>query len=170
MQEILTLYKLMILYILDNTVGPVKKTLTCECIIEQDYTDYLTVQTAIGELAEADFIRSFVEGGNTWLEITPDGSQALSLFRGNLNEELRMDLIGYLKDHNQEIRNDASVLSNYKRSINGEFEAHLIAKDRGITLIDLNLTVPDEEMAANICKNWKKNSAEIYSYLTEKLF
>ena len=170
MQEPLTLYKLMILYILDNSAGPVKKTLTCECIIEQNYTDYLTVQTAIGELSESGFIKSFTEGDATWLSIEPDGAKALSLFLGNLKEEIRKDLIQYLKDKNQEIRNDSSVLSTYKRSMNGEFEAHLIAKDRGNTLMELTMNVPDEETASGICKNWKEKSAEIYSFLTEKLF
>ena len=170
MQEPLTLYKLMILYILDSVNGPVKKTLACECIIEQNYTDYLTAQTAIAELSEGNFIRSYTEGDCTWLIIEPDGAKTLSLFLGSLNEEIRKDLTNYLKSKNQDMRNDSSVISNYKRSPNGEFEAHLIARDRGNTLAELTLIVPDEEIASNICKNWKKNSAEIYSYLTEKLF
>ena len=49
-------------------------------------------------------------------------------------------------------------------------EAKLTAKNRGITLIELNLTVPDEGIASSVCDNWLKSSAEIYAYLTEKLF
>lgn len=170
MQEPLTLYKLMILYILDSVNGPVKKTLACECIIEQNYTDYMTAQTAIAELTEGKFIRSFTEGDSTWLEIEPDGSKTLSLFLGSLNEEIRKDLTNYLKEKNQDMRNDSSVISNYKRSTNGEFEVRLIVKDRGNILADLTMIVPDEQIASNVCANWKKRNAEIYSYLTEKLF
>ena len=90
MQEPLTLYKLMILYILDSVNGPVKKTLTSECIIEQNYTDYMTAQTAIAELTEGNFIRSYTEGDCTWLVIEPDGSKTLYLF--------------FHKDHNKSYR------------------------------------------------------------------
>ena len=68
------------------------------------------------------------------------------------------------------MRNDVSVLSDYYKSTSGEYEAHLIAKEKGITLLDIKLSVPLPEMAAAICDNWTKKNQEIYQYLTEKLF
>ncbi len=170
MQEPLTLYKLMILYALSLSGTSVKKTLISNCIIDQNYTDYLTVQTAIGELTEGGFIASETVGNATFLFLTAEGRNALSLFTGNLNEEIRKDLENYLKEHRMEINNSSSVLSNYKRSLNGEYEATLTAKDRGNTLVEIRMQVPTEDIASNICNNWQKDNAEIYRYLTEKLF
>ena len=170
MQEPLTLYKLMILYILDVAKDPVKKTLVGNCIIDQNYTDYLTVQTAIGELTEGSFISAEANGNATFLSLTSEGRNALNLFLGNLNEEIRSDIMNYLKEHRMEINTSSSILSNYRRSLSGEYEATLIAKDRGRELVEIKLTVPTEEMASGICNNWQKDNAEIYRYLTEKLF
>ena len=170
MQEPLTLYKLMILYILDVAKDPVKKTLVGNCIIDQNYTDYLTVQTAIGELTEGNFISAETNKNATFLSLTSEGRNALNLFLGNLNEEIRSDLVNYLKEHRMEINTSSSILSNYRRSLSGEYEATLIAKDRGRELVEIKLTVPTEEMALGICNNWQKDNAEVYRYLTEKLF
>ena len=49
-------------------------------------------------------------------------------------------------------------------------EAHLVAKDRGINLVDITLSVPVEETAAAICDNWQKKNQEIYKYLITELF
>ena len=52
----------------------------------------------------------------------------------------------------------------------GEYEAHLVAKDRGISLVDITLSVPVEETAVAICDNWQRKNQEIYKYLITELF
>ena len=170
MQEPLTLYKLMILYILDSVSQPLKKTMITNCIIEQDYTDYMTVQTAIGELRETGFLDEYTEGQSTWLSSTPEGSRTLALFLGSLSEGVREDLKNYLTSHNQEIRESRSILASYMRTANGEFEATLVARDRGNKLMELKITVPDEETADCVCKNWQTKNADLYAYLVKELF
>jgi hypothetical protein len=68
------------------------------------------------------------------------------------------------------MRNVASVLSDYKKAANGEYEARLIIKDNNINLVDITLSVPDEEIAVSICDNWQRNNQEIYKFLVDKLF
>ena len=52
----------------------------------------------------------------------------------------------------------------------GEYEAHLIAKDKGIRLVDITLSVPMEETAISICDKWQEKNQEIYQYLVSQLF
>ena len=170
MQEPLTLYKLMILYLLSLSKNPLKKIDINDCILEKKYTDYLTLQTAIGELEENGFLSSAQDGNVTWLSTTDEGNKALSLFLGNLNEEIRADLRSYLEDHKMELNNSYNITSRYQRSANGEWEATVVAKDRGNTLVEIKLCVPSEEIAADICKNWTEKCPEVYNYLIEKLF
>jgi hypothetical protein len=63
-----------------------------------------------------------------------------------------------------------AVQGDYYKSTSGEFEAHLVAKERDINLIELTLSVPTEEIAAQICDNWTKKNQEIYQYLIRELF
>ena len=170
MQEPLTLYKLMILYLISSAKNPLGKTQISDCLIELNFTDYLTVQTAIGELLESGFLSAADEDNTVLLSLTDDGSRALSLFMGSLSEGIRKDLNDYLSSHHQELSHARDLSSNYRRSTNGEYEVNLSAKDRGNNLLRITMNVPSEEIAANVCNNWAKESAEIYEHLTKKLF
>ena len=46
----------------------------------------------------------------------------------------------------------------------------MVAKDRGISLVDITLSVPDESTAASICDNWQKKNQAVYQYLIQELF
>ena len=57
MAEAQTLYKLIILYMLDKVNFPLSNAQLSEFILEKEYTDYFTVQQAISELVETKLIR-----------------------------------------------------------------------------------------------------------------
>ena len=68
------------------------------------------------------------------------------------------------------MRNEVSIVSDYYKSTNGEYEAHLLAKDKDVNLVEIKISVPSEEGAASICENWEKKNQVIYQYLIEQLF
>ena len=57
MADTFTLYKLIILYLLDKVNFPMSNAQLSEFILEKEYTDYFTVQTALSELSETGFLR-----------------------------------------------------------------------------------------------------------------
>ena len=102
--------------------------------------------------------------------MTKDGAQTLSFFGNQISSAIKKEIDEYLKENDIELRNEVSVLSDYYKSTSGEYEAHLVAKDKDIHLIDLTISVPLEETAATICDNWQKKNQEIYQYLVGQLF
>ena len=68
------------------------------------------------------------------------------------------------------MRNEVSILADYYKSTSGEYEAHLIAKDKGVSLVEIKLSVPTEDTAAAICDNWQIKNQEVYQKLIEQLF
>ena len=56
MADTFTLYKLIILYLLDKVNFPMSNAQLSEFILEKEYTDYFTVQTALSELSETGFL------------------------------------------------------------------------------------------------------------------
>ena len=69
------------------------------------------------------------------------------------------------------LRNEVSVLGDYYYTARaGGYEAHLVAKDRDINLVDIRISVPTEEIAENICNKWQEKNQEIYQYLVGELF
>ena len=56
MQDPLTLYKLIILYMLQRVDFPLTKAQISDFILEKQYTSFLTLQQVISELIDADMI------------------------------------------------------------------------------------------------------------------
>ena len=54
----LTLYKLIVLYILKLIDGPVTNAQISEFILGKGYTDYFTIQQSISELTETGMIKN----------------------------------------------------------------------------------------------------------------
>ena len=79
-QEPLTLYKLIVLYMLDRVTFPLTTAQISEFILEKEYTNFLTLQTAISELTETGLAESRTLLNRTQLQITEEGRNTLHFF------------------------------------------------------------------------------------------
>lgn len=170
LQDPLTLYKLIVLYMLNKVTFPLTKAQITDFILEREYTNFLTLQQAIGELTDAGMISPQTIGNRTHLAITEEGTQTLYYFDNRIGAPIKKDIDAYFQEHELTLRNEVSVQSNYYKSTSGEYEAHLVAKDRGISLVDITLSVPSQEVASAICDNWRSKNESIYQYLIQELF
>lgn len=171
LQDPLTLlYKLIVLYMLNRVSFPMTTAQVSNFVLEREYTNFLTLQQVINELTDEGLISSETIRNRTHLSITDEGRNTLNFFQNRINEAIKQEINTYFRENEFSLRNEVSVLGDYYKSTSGEYEAHLVAKDKGISLVDITLSVPSEEMAAAICDNWQKKNQEIYKYLVEKLF
>ena len=171
LQDPLTLYKLIVLYMLNRVNFPMTNAQVSDFILEKGYTNYLTIQQVINELDEAKIIILETIRNRTNLAITPEGQETLRFFQNRINYAIKEEIDSYFRENEYVLRNEVSVLADYYyRAGTGEYEAHLVAKERGICLVDVRLSVPTEEIAESICENWQHKNQEIYKYLTEQLF
>lgn len=171
MHELLTLYKLIILYMLNGVDFPLTRIQINDFLLGREYTtNFLNVQQAIGEMIEDGLVVSQSVRNRSHLSITEEGRRTLDFFRGDINHDIRTDIDRFLREKGFELRNENSVLADYSKASSGEYEAHLIAKEKNITLVDLKISVPLEETAASICDHWMEKNQEIYQYLIEQLF
>lgn len=170
LQDPLTLYKLIVLYMLNRVSFPLTTAQISDFILEKEYTNFLTLQQVISELTDAGMIDTRSIRNRTQLAITKEGRETLNFFGNRISDAIKNDIDTYFRQNEFVLRNEVSVLGDYYKSTSGEFEAHLVAKDREINLIEITLSVPTEETAASICDNWQKKNQQIYKYLTEQLF
>lgn len=169
-QEPLTLYKLIVLYMLDRVAFPLTKAQVGDFILEKEYTTFLTLQQAISDLTDAGLVDARSIRNRTHLVITPEGQETLRYFENRISDAIKDDVNSFFRENELELRNEVSIVADYYKSTSGEFEAALTAKDKGIDLVSIRLSVPTEEMASAVCDNWQKKNQEIYQYLTKELF
>lgn len=170
MQDPLTLYKLIVLYMLDRVSFSLTKAQVGDFIQEKDYTNFFTLQQVISELIDTNLITAQSIRNRTHLSLTDEGRETLHFFENRLSDAIKKDVDSYFSEREFDLRNEISVQGDYYKSTSGEYEAHLIAKERGITMVDITLSVPAEEVAASICDNWQKKNQEVYQYLVSSLF
>ena len=169
-QDPLTLYKLIVLYMLNRVNFPMTKAQIGDFILDHEYTNFLTLQQVISELIDANMITAQSIRNRTHLSITKDGQDTLEFFKNRISEAIIEEIDKYFQEKEMELRNEVSVLSDYYKATTGEYEAHLIARDKDVNLVEITISVPSEEGAASICENWEKKNQEIYQYLVGELF
>ena len=170
--QYLTLYKMIVLYMLSRCEVPLSKSQIYDFILEKEYTTFLTLQEVFSELVSSGLVIEKTYANRTYLEITGEGQQTLDFFGNRINPSIRDEIDSYLKDNEYTLRNDSAVLGDYKRTGENEYTVKLKAMEGGKSLLDISLEVPTEEMAIKMLENWKINNQKIYSdlflYLTEE--
>ena len=165
----LTLYKLIILYMLEKVNFPLTTNHVTGFILDQGYTDYFHVQQAISELVECDLITEQTIRNATYYQATEEGRKTLEYFKKDISDQIKDDIDTFLHENAFELRNEVSTLSDYDRTPAGEYSVRCRVKEGNSTLIELNFTVPTEDAAKAVCRNWPKECQSIYMNILEKL-
>lgn len=169
-QNSFTLYKLIVLYILDKVDFPLTNAQISDFILEKGYTDFLTLQQVFVDLIDGKLITGESMRNRTFYQITAEGRETLHYFHTRINPLIKDDVTNYLKEHEIDYRNEVSVRSDYRLLPEGEYQVSLSMKDKDSDLATITLNVPGEKIAAAICNNWQEKNEQIYQYLTEQLF
>lgn len=164
-----TRLKLIILYILDSVDFSLSNAIISEYILGEEYTDYFNIQTAFRELEDESLIISASTHKTTYYSITEDGKKTLECFHYEIKNDIKNDIKAYLKGHFNDIIESLSVVSDYTWVRMNEYFVSCKIKERDSVLASVGLTVPDEESARLVCRNWADKNNEIYSYLIKLL-
>lgn len=167
--EMLMLYKLMILYILDRIDFPMTDSQLTDFFIGKNYTDYFTLHETINDLTEDAFIEKEVVRNKTLYHITEAGGEALSFFFKDISSAARADIDDYLSAQRYQLKEEQSTPADYYEIKHSEYLAECKILDRDSVLLDIQITVSNEAEAERLCNNWKENSTDIYTYIVTKL-
>ena len=160
-----TLYKLMILYMLNKVNFPLTNTQISDFMLVKEYTNYFTLQESLNDLLELEYIQTENFRNTTQYSITRSGSSTVSLLDDQIPDAIKDDIIEYLKSNKYELKNEVGTTSNYYKNSSRDYVVHCQVKEGQSNLIELNLNVPMEEQADVMCANWKNCSQEIYEFI-----
>lgn len=169
MKDVQTLYKLIILYIIEKISISLSNGQLCAFFAEEQYTDYFTLQQVLGDMIEADLLRTETIRTTTYYSLTEQGKETLDFFHGQIPTAIREDIDAYLKKNQFELKEENAVIADYVKSGPEEFTATLIIKEQDADLVKIEIAVPFEAQAIAICDKWQKKNSSIYSYLMQEL-
>lgn len=168
-QEAFTLYKLIILYMLDQAGMSLTNAQISDFILEMGYTNYFNIQTSIAALEENKFITLETIRNSTHIHLTDEGKAVLGYCINDISDAIKKDVKAYLEKNRAEIMEETLVLADYFETAPNEYIARCIVKDGTSNVVELNLNVASAESAGTVCARWKEKSQEIYSYLIRQL-
>ena len=164
-----TLYKLMILYMLSKVNFPLSNVQISTFMLDNEYTSYFTFQETINSLVEDSFIQQMNYRNSTQYKLTQEGEDTVEFFYTKISPAIREDIDSYLARNKYELQSEVGTTSDYYRTTNGTYIAHLLVKEGDSTLIELNLGVPLEDQAKDMCDKWKDSSQDIYDFIMHRL-
>ncbi|MDD5968314.1 MAG: DUF4364 family protein [Candidatus Fimousia sp.] len=164
-----TLYKLIVLYMLYKVDFPLTNSQISEFILDQGYTNYFSLQTAINELIESDMIRVENIRNSSLYHLEAAGVEAIEMFEDRISDGIKQDIMTYFENNKYHLRNEVEITADYYPSKKEEYFVDCKIKEKGNVLLELKLNVLSKEQAIAICDDWHKDSSDVYSYLVEKL-
>lgn len=165
----MTLYKLMILYMLNLTKYPLTNARISEFMLQKGYTTYFNLQTVLSELMETGLIKSENTMNSSFFKSTDEGRHTLDLLSNDINQSIKNEIKAYLSDNSKTIKSDISATANFKAAGNGDFVVNLNINEYQSKLLSLSLLVPAENIAEKICSEWSKKSDDVYALLFNSL-
>ena len=158
----MTLYKLMILYMLNLTKYPLTNARISEFMLQKGYATYFNLQTALSELMETGLIKSENTMNSSFFKSTDEGKHTLDLLSNDINQSIK-------NDNSKTIKSDISATANFEAVGNGDFVVNLNINEYQSKLLGLSFLVPAENIAEKICSEWSKKSDDVYALLFNSL-
>ena len=149
-QEQLTLYKLMILYLIEKV-------------------DFPLSNSQIHELEEENMLRVKQIRNMSHYALSDEGSEAIEMFEYQIPNSIKEDIAQFLKEKEYELRKEASVTADFYPSKGDEYTVNLKIREKENLLLEINLNVVSRDQAVYICDHWEKKHSDVYSMLIEKL-
>ena len=164
-----TLYKLMVLYMLNKVNFPLSNSQIAEFMLDRQYTNYFTLQEVLNSLANDGFVQILTYRSSTQYKLTREGIDTISFFDSKISPAIREDIDEYLKENKYDLKCEVGTTSDYYKSTGGDYIVHCQVKEGNTNLIELNIAVPLEQQADAMCAKWKDASQDIYDFVLHKL-
>ena len=149
-QDPLTLYKLIVLYMLNKVNFKLSYSQISSFLLEKEYTSFMTLQEVISDLQETDLIRTDASMNRTFFSITDEGRNTLSYFGNRIGDAIIADIDAFLSEKHLELKNEASITARYYKATSGEYEAELAAREKDVDLVNIMFYVHAEYMEETI--------------------
>ncbi len=167
----LALYnKILVLYMLNRVSFPLTQAQIYDFLLERNYVNFMNLQRAITELVDTGFVTARSRHNRTYLTITAEGRETLDFFKSRIDSSIRKDIDDFLGANQFKLRNETSVFTDYNKVLSGDYEVHLTVKEKDVTVVEITLSVPNQETAETVCTNWPKKTQHLYQSLAGQLF
>lgn len=159
--------KLLVLYIMARTAGPVTFLQLLEAALCDEGVDYFSLTQAVDHMVETG---QLTKDEDDRFDITENGKRNSEICESSLPYSVRMHADENLVKLNDKLRQEAQIRYAVRDNADGSHSLFLHLDDIGTTpLMQLELLVSDKDLAISMGKAFKKNPAAVYHDISATL-
>lgn len=151
--------KILLLHIIKGSGDNFSDKELTSFVLNNDLLNYFFYKQYIQELEDENFI---VLNSDNNYKLTEYGSTVLDMFSDKIDEDLKEKCNEKLLEFKKIKNSEKSVYANCNRDEYGRYFVELQIKEDNFVIMNLNMEVPTEEYAINICQNFKEKPEELY--------
>lgn len=158
-----SLYKLIILYMMNKVTFPLTNSQISDLILSENYANYFHIQESLAEMIDSGLITSEKKNDTVYYTMTDKGRETIRYFENEISPEIRREISNYLVLHSYQMRSESSTTADYFRNSDGDYTVNCSVREGTHPLIELKFTVPSETSAKTLANNWKTKAQDCYA-------
>ena len=161
--------KVLILYLLNKLSDGIKSDNLYKIISSANGINYFYFQELLTDLINANLVGSFTKDEDTFIKITSEGQNSLSLTKSLLPGILKLKADNVFKDELSSIAEESSIVTEYIPKDENNYTVKCKIVEKNETLFEVSAFAGSRERAKQISDNWKNNANKLYPKILDML-
>ena len=161
--------KVLILYLLNKLSDGIKSDNLYKIVSSANGINYFYFQELLTDLINANLVGSFTKDEDTFIKITSEGQNSLSLTKSLLPGILKLKADSIFKDEVSIIAEESSIVTEYIPKDENNYTITCKIVEQNETIFEVSVYAASREKAKQISDNWKSNATTLYPQILELL-
>jgi len=161
--------KVLILYLLNKLADGIKSDNLYKIVSSTNNINYFYFQELLTDLIDTNLVGSFTKEDDTFIKITSDGQNSLSLTKSLLPGILKLKADHVFKDEVSSIAEESSIITEYIPTDENNYTVKCKIVEKTETIFEISTFAGSRDRAKQISDNWKNNANVIYPKILELL-
>ncbi len=161
--------KVLILYLLNRLPDGIKNDNLYKIVSSANNINYFYFQELVTDLIQSNFIGTFTNEEDSFVKITSEGQNALSLTKSLLPGILKLKADNIFKEELASIAEESSIVTEYIPQDENNYTVKCKIVEKNETIFEVSTFAASRERAKQISDNWKNNANTIYPKIIELL-
>ena len=154
--------KVLILYLLNKITDGIKNDNLYKIVSSANGINYFYFQELLTDLIDANLVGSFTKDEDTFIKITSDGQNSLSLTKSLLPGILKLKADNIFKEEVSNIAGESSIVTEYIPKDENNYTVKCKIVEKTETIFEISAFAGSRERAKQISDNWKSNASNLY--------
>ena len=161
--------KVLILYLLNKLSDGIKSDNLYKIVSSANNINYFYFQELLTDLIDTNLVGSFTKEEDTFIKITSNGQNSLSLTKSLLPGILKLKADNVFQKEFSSIADETSIIAEFIPRSENDYTIKCKVIEKNETIFEVRTFAGSRDRAKKIVDNWNKNASKIYPKILDIL-